>query len=37
LSLEQVYGAITFYLANQQEVDVSIRNGEEEMERSVPP
>jgi len=37
LSLEQVYGAIAFYLANQTEVDANIREGEAELERSVPP
>jgi hypothetical protein len=37
LTLEQVYGAIAFYLAHEQEVDASIRNGEEEIESSVPP
>jgi uncharacterized protein (DUF433 family) len=36
LTLEQVYGAITFYLAHQAEVDANIRKGEEELERSVP-
>jgi uncharacterized protein (DUF433 family) len=36
LSLEQVYGAITFYLAHEQEVDANIRDGEAEIERSVP-
>lgn len=36
LTLEQVYGAIAFYLAHQQEVDASVRGGEEEIERSVP-
>jgi uncharacterized protein (DUF433 family) len=36
LSLEQVYGAITFYLAHEQEVEASIREGEEEIRRSVP-
>jgi uncharacterized protein (DUF433 family) len=36
LSLEQVYGAIAFYLAHEQEVDANIREGEEEIERSVP-
>jgi uncharacterized protein (DUF433 family) len=29
LTLEQVFGALTFYLANKEEVDVSIRKGEE--------
>lgn len=37
LSLEQVYGAIAFFLAHEQEVDVNIREGEAEIERSVPP
>lgn len=32
LSLEQVYGAITFYLANQQEVDAYLKEGEEKFE-----
>lgn len=36
LSLEQVYGAIAFYLAHEQEVDANIREGEEEIQRSVP-
>src|SRR5258708_25259087 len=36
LTLEQVYGAITFYLAHGQEVDSNIREGEEETQRSVP-
>src|SRR3954468_14128248 len=36
LSLEQVYGAIAFYLAHEQEVDANIREGEVEIERSVP-
>ena len=37
LTLEQVYGAITFYLGHQAHVDANIREGEEELERSVPP
>jgi len=37
LSLEQVCGAIAFYLAHEQEVDSNIREGEEEVQRSVPP
>ena len=37
LTLEQVYGAIAFYLAHEQEVDSNIREGEEEIQRSVPP
>jgi uncharacterized protein (DUF433 family) len=35
LTLEPVYGAITFYLAHEQEVDANIREGEEQVERSV--
>jgi len=37
LSLEQVYGAIAFYLAHEQEVGANIREGEREIDRSVPP
>ena len=37
LTLEQVYGAIAFYLAHEQEVDSNVREGEEEIQRSVPP
>src|SRR5580658_10453915 len=37
LTLEQVYGAIAFYLAHEREVDANIREGEEESQRSVPP
>ena len=37
LTLEQVYGAIAFYLGNQAEVDANIRAGEEEFDRLVPP
>lgn len=33
LTLEQVYGAITFYLANRPEVDAYLRQGEEEFEQ----
>src|SRR5450432_1779682 len=36
LTLEQVYGAITFYLAHEREVDANIREGEAEIQRSVP-
>jgi uncharacterized protein (DUF433 family) len=36
LTLEQVYGAITFYLAHQVEVDTNIQEGEGEFERLVP-
>jgi uncharacterized protein (DUF433 family) len=37
LTLEQVYGAITFYLAHEQEVDASIAEGETDLSRSVSP
>jgi uncharacterized protein (DUF433 family) len=37
LTLGQVYGAIAFYLAYEQEVDANIRDGEAEIERSVTP
>jgi hypothetical protein len=37
LTLEQVYGTIAFYLAHDQEVDSNIREGEEEIRRSIPP
>jgi uncharacterized protein (DUF433 family) len=37
LTLEQVYGAIAFYLGHQAEVDANIRQGEEELHRLVPP
>jgi len=33
LSLEQVYGAITFYLANQELVDAYLKQGEAEFRR----
>ncbi|MGA2712956.1 MAG: DUF433 domain-containing protein [Bryobacteraceae bacterium] len=36
LSLEQVFGAIAFYLAHKQEVDANIREGEDEAQRLVP-
>jgi hypothetical protein len=32
-----VYGAIAFYLAHEPEVDSNIREGEEEIQHSVPP
>jgi uncharacterized protein (DUF433 family) len=32
LTLEQVYGAVTFYLAHQSEIDVYLRQGEAEFE-----
>ena len=34
LTLEQVYGAITFYLARQSEIDTYLRRGDEELERT---
>jgi uncharacterized protein (DUF433 family) len=37
LTLEQVYGAIAFYLAHQREVDANIQEGEHSLRRSVPP
>ena len=37
LTLEQVYGAIAFYLAHEHEVDANIRAGEDEFNCSVPP
>ncbi len=37
LTLEQIYGAIAFYLAHQAEVDANIRAGEHEFNRSVRP
>ncbi len=37
LTLEQVYGAIAFYLAHKEEVDANIREGEAEIERTMPP
>jgi uncharacterized protein (DUF433 family) len=33
LTLEQVYGAITFYLANEPEIDAYLRRGEEEIDQ----
>jgi uncharacterized protein (DUF433 family) len=32
LTLEQVYGALTFYLANQSEIDVYLKEAEAEFE-----
>jgi len=37
LSLEQVYGAIAFYLGHQAEVDANIREGEEQIQKLIPP
>ena len=37
LSLEQVYGAIAFYLGHQATVDANIREGEEQIQRLIPP
>jgi uncharacterized protein (DUF433 family) len=36
LTLEQVYGAIAFYLAHRKEVDANIRQSEEDIERTIP-
>jgi uncharacterized protein (DUF433 family) len=33
LTLEQIYGAITFYLAHQEEIDQYLLTGEEEFEK----
>lgn len=33
LTLEQIYGAITFYLANQEEIDQYLLDGEAEHEK----
>lgn len=32
LTLEQIYGAITFYLANRAEIDAYLQEGDEEFE-----
>lgn len=37
LTLEQVYGAIAFYLRHQAQVDANIRQGEEELHSLIPP
>jgi len=37
LTLEQVYGAIAFYLGHDREVEANIQAGEQELDRSVPP
>ena len=37
LTLEQVYGAVTFSLVHQDEVETNIREGEEEIDRLIPP
>lgn len=37
LDLEQVYGAIAFYLGHQSDVDTNIEQGEEELRRLIPP
>ena len=36
LSLEQVYGAIAFYLGHQTEVDANVREGEDLIHRTIP-
>lgn len=33
LTLEQVYGAITFYLANREAIDACLKEGETEFEK----
>src|SRR4028118_1521932 len=33
LSLEQIYGAITFYLAHRELIDVYLQEGEEEFDK----
>jgi uncharacterized protein (DUF433 family) len=33
LSLEQIYGAITFYLANRELIDAYLQEGEEEFDK----
>jgi uncharacterized protein (DUF433 family) len=37
LTLEQVYGAIAYYLAHSEAVDAATRKGGEEFDRLVPP
>jgi uncharacterized protein (DUF433 family) len=34
LTLEQVYGALTFYLVHQEEIDQSLRQGEAAYEKA---
>ena len=36
LTLEQVYGAIAFYLGHQTEVDANVREGEDLIHRTIP-
>lgn len=36
LTLEQIHGAITFYLGHRKDVDENIAAGERELDRSVP-
>ena len=36
LTLEQIYGAIAFYLGHRDEVDANILEGEKDLERRVP-
>ncbi len=33
LTLEEIYGAIAFYLANENEIDTYLQDGEKEFER----
>jgi uncharacterized protein (DUF433 family) len=37
LTLEQIYGAIAFYLGRQAQIDANIRQGEEELRGLIPP
>ena len=37
VSLEQVYGALAFYLGHQAEVDANIREGEQQAHGLIPP
>jgi uncharacterized protein (DUF433 family) len=37
LKLSQIYGAIAYYLENQQTIDEYIAEGQRELERTVPP
>ena len=37
LTLEQVYGAITYYLANRETVDDYLRRSEQEHAETIPP
>jgi hypothetical protein len=37
LTLDRVYGTIAFYLRHQAEVDINVRQGEEDVRRLIPP